>query len=270
MHVDRAFGLISKAIDSGRPANGYLVCGDLDGSCAELARKILLKLFPEGRDQIENGVHPDVAWLEPQGKSRTIKIKRGKDDDGPGMRDGLLDKMSGTSYSGGWKAGVVSGADRMQEEASNAFLKLLEEPPPKTLFLLLTDAPEAILPTIASRSQRIDLDSASGLLEGELYDSVRGIFKGAAPQGVFERNAAGGRLAAILDEAKSQGDAATMRKAFFRTVLSFLRGWMVRGEVPAYLAYRNIEACEIAYRQSAKSMNDESVLSLMMDRISFP
>ena len=52
---------------------------------------------------------------------------------------------------------VFSFADRFNDASANAFLKTLEEPPPRTLFLLLTNDPASMLPTILSRCQRIDL-----------------------------------------------------------------------------------------------------------------
>lgn len=52
---------------------------------------------------------------------------------------------------------VIDYTERMAPAAQNAFLKLLEEPSPGTRFMLLTHQPELILPTIASRSQRIDI-----------------------------------------------------------------------------------------------------------------
>ena len=149
MEVADAYGLISRAIDAGRTAHGYLVCGDLKGGCDALVAQLLEKLFPDAHAQIAAKSHPDVAYLEPEGKSRTIHAQS--------MRERIVEPMSTTAFSGGWKVGVIVGADRMEVVAANAFLKTLEEPPPKTLFLLLTDAPDAILPTIVSRTQRIDL-----------------------------------------------------------------------------------------------------------------
>ena len=274
MEVAEAFRLISRAIDCGRVAHGYLVCGDLRGQCDELVRQVLEKLFPDARGQIAARSHPDVVWLEPQGKSRTIKVARGKDDAGPGMRDGLIEPMSTTSFSGGWKVGVVVGADRMQTEAANAFLKTLEEPPPKTLFFLLTDAPDALLPTIVSRSQRIDLKLTAGLLEDESYDSVAAVFDSlTCSAGAYSRTCAASRLAEIYgglkDEAEPE-DVAMVRKAFYKTVMHFVRAWMVEGRLPRHLAFRNIEAVEAAYRQSERSMSDDAVLSFMLDRMALP
>ena len=164
MTVDEAYSLIAHAIETGRAAHGYLVCGDLKGSCGDLAMKVLRFLFPEQPAQVEQRCHPDIAWLEPEGRSRTIHVAS--------MREKIIEPMSATAFSGGWKAGVVVGADRMEQAAANSFLKTLEEPPPKTLFLLLSDQPDAIMPTIVSRSQRIDLPLSEGVLTGDAYDSV--------------------------------------------------------------------------------------------------
>ena len=260
MEVDEAYSLISRAIDTGRPAHGYLIAGDVRGNCLELVTRILAKLFPDDGGLIASRSHPDIAWLEPQGRSRTIKVARGKDDDGPGMRDGIVEPMSVTSFGGGWKVGVISGADRMQVEAANAFLKTLEEPPPKSLFLMMTDQPDAMLPTIVSRSQRIDLPLPSGLLEGDDYEEVADAFaaKDAA--------ALAAKLKALKDDVPPE-DVAFVRKAFFKTLLSFARQAMLSGKIPRYKAFCGVEAVEDAYRQSERSMNDDAVLSFLLDRL---
>ena len=164
MEVDSAYSLIARAIDAGQTANGYLIVGDVRGNASELAERILKKLFPLAGEQIENRTHPDVVWLEPEGKSRIIKVES--------MREKLVGPMNSTSFSGGWKVGVVCGADRMREEAANAFLKTLEEPTPKTMFLLLTDAPDAILPTIVSRTQRVELEVTGDFLDPETMGEI--------------------------------------------------------------------------------------------------
>jgi len=61
-----------------------------------------------------------------------------------------------------------------------------------------------------------------------------------------------------------------VRKAFYKTVMSFVRAWMVEGRVPRYQAFRNVEAVEEAARQSDRAMNDESVLTFLADRLVFP
>ena len=265
MDVSEAFDLISRAIDAGRPAHGYLVCGDLRGSCGKLVRLVLGKLFPDEPEQVEKGIHPDVVTLEPEGKSRTIHVKS--------MRERIVGPMTVTAFSGGWKVGVIVGADRMETEAANAFLKTLEEPPPKTLFLLLTDAPDAVLATIVSRTQRVDLPLSEGVLEGDAYDAVAEVFEASVPDGPFARNCAAERLAetleSLLDEA-DPSDVALVRRAFFKTIMRFVRAWMVEGRLPAYQAFRNVEAVEEAARQSGRSIKPAAVLSFLLDRMTFP
>ncbi len=264
MQVAEAFNLISRAIDSGKPAHGYLLCGDLHPYCDELISLILEKLYPDEKTRVRQRFHPDIAWLEGEGKSRTIHVKS--------MREKIVAPMSETAFSGGWKVGVVIGADRMEVEASNAFLKTLEEPPQKTLFLLQTDAPDAILPTIVSRSQRVDLPASQGVLEGECYDAICQALELDARCSVYDRALAGRKLAAILAGIKEDfaaEEVALVRKSFYKTLESLMRRLMLKGDIPIYRAFRNIEAVEAAYRQSVKSMNDEAVLCLMMDRIAF-
>lgn len=265
MEVLEAFHLIARAIDAGRAAHGYLVCGDLRGSCDELTERILRKLFPDALDQVEKGVHPDIARLEPEGKSRTIHVKS--------MRELIVEPMATTAFSGGWKAGIVVGADRMEPEAANAFLKTLEEPPPKTLFLLLSDAPDAILPTIVSRTQRIDLPLSEGILEDEPYAAVEAVFGGSVPEGPFARAQAAKHLAETLEaliEDADPADVALVRRAFFKTIMKFVRGWMVEGRLPAYQAFRDVEAVEDAARQCDRSLKAEAVLAFLLDRMVFP
>lgn len=266
MDVAEAHALISNAIDAGRPAHGYLIVGGVRGNAAELADLILRKLFPNEREQVEAGTHPDVVTLEPEGKARIISVES--------MRERIVEPMSATSFSGGWKVGVIYGADRLRAESANAFLKSLEEPPPKTMYLLLTDQPDAILPTIVSRTQRIDLPLPAGILEGDDYEEVASLFAAKDAAGLAAK------LTALKEDAEDE-DVALVRKTFYRTLMSFARATMTRAAgtsvravphgppYPLYQAFRNIEAVEEAYRRSEKSMNDDAVLSALLDKISF-
>ena len=265
MNLPDAYGLISRAIDGGHAAHGYLVCGDLSGGCLDLVGRLLLRLFPNEIEQVERECHPDVVYLRPEGKSRTIHTAS--------IKERLIEPMSATAFSGGWKVGVIVGADRLEVAAANAFLKSLEEPPPKTLYFLLTDQPDAILPTIVSRTQRIDLPMPSGILEGDAFADVAEVMRSSVCDGVFEKAQAGRRLAEILGEIKEEAedeDVALRRKAFYRTIMMFVRKWLVEGRLQHYQGFRNIEAVEDAYRQSERSMGDEAVLCFLADRMTWP
>lgn len=82
--------------------------------------------------------------------------------------------MSFKPVEGRYKVVVLSDAHLFRTEAANAFLKLLEEPTPQTVFILTTDRVDQLLPTIASRCQKIRFDPLSpGAIEQALVE--RGI-----------------------------------------------------------------------------------------------
>ncbi|WP_022836776.1 DNA polymerase III subunit [Salisaeta longa] len=77
------------------------------------------------------------------------------------VHNDLLRPMSLHAGEGRYKVGIVPDVHRMREEGANAFLKLLEEPPPRTVFLLTTHRPQDLLPTITSRCQKLRFDMLS-------------------------------------------------------------------------------------------------------------
>ena len=273
MDVDKAFALIARAIDSGRAAHGYLIAGDLSDCCRPLVLKVLGKLFPQVKSESQAFSHPDVFSLSPSGRSRTVKMARTSADPSPGMLDAIVAPMRQSSYSGGWKVGVVNSAERMQPAAANAFLKLLEEPPAKSMFLLTTDQPDMLMPTIVSRVQRIDLPLPERLLQGDAREELDAVFGSRVENGFYAKSCLGAQLAEILAAAKDQAedeDVPLVRKAFFRTIIAHARRWMVEGRLPMHVAMRNIESVEDAYRQSNNSMPDDFVMTNLAERIVFP
>jgi DNA polymerase-3 subunit delta' len=117
---------------------------------------------------------------------------------------------------GEWKSCVIVSADRLQEQASNAFLKTLEEPAGRSLFLLLTDSPQFLLPTIASRCQEVVIGTGqseapepwrSRLLEimAEEMDFGPGPAGGGSPLAGLARAARVGRmLREVKDAAETE------------------------------------------------------------------
>lgn len=106
------------------------------------------------------GTHPDVRWIKPEGK--TIKIDQ--------MRS-LKSSAYLKPHESYYQIGIISGADQLTPEAANCILKMLEEPPPNTVFILLAANPAALLPTVRSRCRQYLLPRL-GLqaLESILYD----------------------------------------------------------------------------------------------------
>ena len=89
-----------------------------------------------------SGSHPDFIQVAPEGASHTIKIEQIQK---------LGTKASFAPVLSKYKVCLIQDAQTMREEAQNSLLKLLEEPPAYWLFILVTDAPELLLPTIRSR-----------------------------------------------------------------------------------------------------------------------
>ena len=91
-----------------------------------------------------------------------------------------------------------------------------------------------------------------------------------------DASALAAKLADLKDGAEDDSDVQLMRKRLYRTLMSFVRKMMLSSgaagvrALPRWQAFRNIEAVEDAFRQSERSMNDEAVLSFMLDRIVFP
>lgn len=167
MKLNDTYQMVRRALDAGRPAHGYLIVGPVRGIGMDLAVRILQTLFCKSGDRpcgacdacrhVAEHIEADVHWVYPEKKTRIISADQ--------IREKLIAAVTQTSFGGGWKAGVLVGADRLNDASANAFLKTLEEPPEKTLFLLLSDSPQQLLPTIISRCQRIDLDDVRELGE---------------------------------------------------------------------------------------------------------
>ena len=83
----------------------------------------------------------------------------------------IISKLSLKSVEGGYKIMIIWHAEKMNQQCANSLLKLLEEPPAGTLFILTTDAPEQILETIISRTQRIDFKR---IPEQDISDRLQG------------------------------------------------------------------------------------------------
>lgn len=71
--------------------------------------------------------------------------------------DEIIHKLNLKSSEGGYKFVIVWLAEKMHPVCANKLLKLLEEPPAKTVFLLIAEAPDMLLPTILSRTQRFNM-----------------------------------------------------------------------------------------------------------------
>jgi DNA polymerase-3 subunit delta' len=116
---------------------------------------------------IEAGSHPDMRWLERLPKEKGEGLARDISID---QIRGLGEFMGMTAALSPWRVVVIDSMDELNREASNALLKMLEEPPANTLFFLVSHAPGRLLPTIRSRCrrvefQRLERDAMTSILE---------------------------------------------------------------------------------------------------------
>lgn len=226
MLLSEATDMLTRAADAGRLAHAYLVVGSPRGGAAELAMHMAQKLSCREADapcgkcdicrQIAAKTWCDTLWVYPMKKSRVISVDQLRDSPGNSMPPPyLLPWLGETSFSGGWKVAVIAGADRLNEAAANAFLKVLEEPPAQTLILLLTDAPQQLLPTIRSRCQRIDIAEPSAELPEPYRSQILAALAGTRSSGPLAATALAAKLTSVMnavrdsveDEVKGEIDA---------------------------------------------------------------
>jgi DNA polymerase-3 subunit delta' len=117
--------------------------------------------------QADKGIDPDIQLIDAEYQAR-LEIK---DEDATEKELGdfigkqklihidtirhAVGSLARSSLLGGWKTAVLENAHLLKTEAANAMLKSLEEPPPRTLWILVTHQDERLLPTIRSRCHRI-------------------------------------------------------------------------------------------------------------------
>ena len=178
---NQAVQVLQRSLAAGRLSHAYLFTGgnleELEDAARTLAQTLNCQNPPQRSPagipldccgeclscrKIASGNHPDTHWVRPESKSRVITI-----DQIRAVMGAIFLKATEAEC----KVAVLVAVDRLNAQAANAFLKTLEEPPPKSVFLLLSTEPERILETILSRCLRLSLGGAGDLrLSGSLQD----------------------------------------------------------------------------------------------------
>ena len=170
MPPDKSFEQLKQVLDSGKLAGSWLITGPYGVGKSTLLRRFISYLLTGTEKQID--FHPDLKWIERDfteeekkdiiqtlNSGRALEIdasERAKKaeitiDD---IRSGIQ-FLSLTSANQNWRVLVIDSADEMNENAANALLKLLEEPPVHTVIFLTSHNMGKLLPTIRSRCRQI-------------------------------------------------------------------------------------------------------------------
>lgn len=209
---------------SGEPPHALMLVGQ-EGSgrrllALEFAALLNCEGPPDGRPcggcracrLIAASNHPDVVHLGPGDTLCKPRSGESSHEPHPDSRDiricqvrGLIDAVSRYPFEAAFRVVVIEPADRFAHAAAHTILKTLEEPPPHTVFVLITAAPEAILETIRSRCRRIDVglvpraEIARGLV-------ARGIDPATAERAATESRGRAGRAVLFAERPSLMDD----------------------------------------------------------------
>lgn len=158
-------GLI-RTLEEGTFVHAYLISGASGMGKRTLARLMAQYLLCTGEHrpcgacpaciQVREGNHPDVMTVKP-GVPLSPEVKAGLVGIPVDEIRYVISMVGQHTFVGGRRVVIIERAEKMNQPAQNALLKTLEEPLAGTIFLLLTESPELLLPTIVSRCRALKL-----------------------------------------------------------------------------------------------------------------
>lgn len=187
---------LHQMVVSGHVPHAILLHEDDGGGAFPLALNFLEELYG-GSPRVQKLIHPDIHFVFPvagadkpvslqflapfrelllenpyffenelytaigiEGKQGNISVNEARS---------LLERLSLSAVEGGWRTVLLYLPEKMNAQAANALLKMVEEPPAQTLFLLITHAPEKVLVTIASRCLHIRVQPLSQEADAQVH-----------------------------------------------------------------------------------------------------
>jgi DNA polymerase-3 subunit delta' len=201
---EEAVRFFRESLDSGRLHHAWLITGQEGIGKATFALKAALRVLAGGQGEIAApgldvpethpaaklvaaGSHPDLKVLERLAKesSTTGELARSITVD---QVRGLQRLFATTASLSPWRVVIIDSIDDLERNAANALLKNLEEPPAHSLFLLVSHAPERLLPTIRSRCRLLRL---AGLDDDAMTSALRAALPDADETEIADLKSAG-------------------------------------------------------------------------------
>ncbi|MEE3184095.1 MAG: hypothetical protein VX266_09185 [Pseudomonadota bacterium] len=147
--MQMGFDHVSSMNQTGRLPHALMIDGPGGWGEVELAAEIAMMLIERSGDP-RSIAHPDFRWIEAE--NSVVKVDQ--------IRN-LIDFIQQTAHLGSLKVVVLEDAQKMNLNAANALLKILEEPPIGSHLILVTEAKDLMLPTVISRCQRVSIRKAT-------------------------------------------------------------------------------------------------------------
>ena len=244
---DAAVTAFRSGLASGRLHHAWLIAGPQGIGKALFAQKAALRVLAEGAGPpvdllgldvpdehriarlVEAGSHPDLMRLERLPRDNGGDLARSISVD---QVRGLQRLFATTASLSPWRIVIIDSIDDLERGGANALLKNLEEPPPNSLFLLVSHAPERLLPTIRSRCRQLRLsilddDAMTSALQAALPDadqaeiaSLRQVGEGSPGRAIAFRGLEIDKLDKAMRELADKGDPANARRGALAQSLS--------------------------------------------------
>jgi DNA polymerase-3 subunit delta' len=189
----------------------FLLAGQPEGLFASSPDSLAVDTHAPGRALVDARSHPDLFHLR---RSLDPKQDRIRSEIAVSDVRELGEFMHMTPAMGDWRVAIVDSADEMNPSSANAMLKILEEPPPNAVLLIVAHAPGRLLPTIRSRCRRLALQS----LPDKTVVDLLGIYAPTLPE--EERAALAGLAEGSIGRALELASAGSL--ALYREMVEVL------------------------------------------------
>jgi DNA polymerase-3 subunit delta' len=189
----------------------FLLAGQPHGLFAASPDSLDVDAHAPGRALVDARSHPDLFHLR---RSLDPKNDRIRSEIAVGDVRELGEFIHLTPAMGDWRVAIVDSADELNSASANAILKILEEPPPNTVLLMVAHAPGRLLPTIRSRCRRLALQP----LPDETVIDLIGTYAPAVPE--EERAPLAGLAEGSIGRALELGSAGSL--ALYREMVEVL------------------------------------------------